>query len=59
MIREPYDHLSIIPILLKRPPSIDNSDFVVDIMCEDSNADPKYHDTLMRVSDYVLLSFSP
>ena len=28
-------------------------------MCEDSNVDPKHHDTLMIGRDYVLLSFAP
>ena len=51
--------MSTMPILLKRPPNIDNSDLVVDLMCEDSNVEPEHHDTLMRGCDYVLLIFSP
>ena len=29
LLSDPYDHLYTIPIFLKRPPSIDNSDLVV------------------------------
>ena len=59
LLREPYDHLSTMPILLKRPPSIDKSYLEVDLICEDSNVDSENHDTQMRGRDYFLLSFSP
>ena len=59
LLREPYDHLSTMPIFLKRPPSIDNSYLLVDLMCEYSNVDTGHHDTLMIGRDYVLLIFSP
>ena len=58
LLREPYDHLSTMPILLKRPPSIDKSYLEVDIMSKDSNVNSENHDTQMRGHDYVLLSFS-
>lgn len=52
---KPYEHLSSVPTLPKRPPSIDNSDLVVDLKCEDSNVEPEIHDTLMEGRDYILL----
>ena len=50
-----YEHLSTISTLPNRPASIDNSDLVVDVKCEDSNVEPELHDTLMEGRDFILL----
>ncbi|GLJ47751.1 hypothetical protein SUGI_1008530 [Cryptomeria japonica] len=47
-----YEHPSNIS---KRPPSIDNSDLVANVKCEDPNIEPELHNALMEGRDYVLL----